>query len=200
MPAPPFEAPALCSLPDAASPPRGPPLMRLRCPSESYRGFVSRYWLRDPSAPLPRGVGHEVFLTLAHAGPRLDIRRDPLLNFRPLQSPAAPAPAPANGNRHSPGVPTLSALEASGVHSTRACLTRYVPSAGFPTLLTAYSSRRRPALFHAGGTRRVSRPSEPSPPGDRVVLIGLALPACRQPRPGYRVLLPPEVRCDSYRG
>jgi hypothetical protein len=44
----------------------------------------------------------------------------------------------------------------SGVHSTRAFLTRYVPPAGFRTLLTDYSSRHRPALFHAGGTRRVS--------------------------------------------
>jgi hypothetical protein len=36
------------------------------------------------------------------------------------------------------------------VHSTRVCLTRYVPPSGFHTLLTACSSTGCPALFHAG--------------------------------------------------
>jgi hypothetical protein len=43
-----------------------------------------------------------------------------------------------------------SARSTCRVHSTRACLTRYVPPPGFPTLLTAYSSAGYPALFHAG--------------------------------------------------
>jgi hypothetical protein len=43
-----------------------------------------------------------------------------------------------------------SAQSTSRVHSTRVCLTRYVPPPGFRTLLTACSSAGCPALFHAG--------------------------------------------------
>jgi hypothetical protein len=46
---------------------------------------------------------------------------------------------------------------------TRACLTRYVPPAGFHTLLTVYSSPDYPALFHAGALMEFPVPSELSP-------------------------------------
>jgi hypothetical protein len=72
----------------------------------------------------------------------------------------------------------------SGVHSTRGCLARYVPPSGFRTLLTACSSRHRPALFHAGGAPRVS-PFGAFPFRRSRALVGPALPACRWPRPGY---------------
>jgi hypothetical protein len=43
-----------------------------------------------------------------------------------------------------------SSVQAAGVHSTRVCLTRYVPHTGFLTLCAVYSSCRRPVLFHTG--------------------------------------------------
>jgi hypothetical protein len=55
----------------------------------------------------------------------------------------------------SPEVLSPSALEDGRVHSTRACLTRYVPPPGFLTLLAAFSPPTRPALFQAGGTHGV---------------------------------------------
>jgi hypothetical protein len=42
------------------------------------------------------------------------------------------------------------------VYSTPACHTDYVPSSGFLTLSTAFSSLERPALFHAGNVHGVS--------------------------------------------
>jgi hypothetical protein len=52
--------------------------------------------------------------------------------------------------------PAPSTLELRRVHSTPACLTGYVPSSGFLTLSTVYSSPERPALFHAGNVHGVS--------------------------------------------
>jgi hypothetical protein len=42
------------------------------------------------------------------------------------------------------------------VYSTSACHTDYVPSSGFCTLSTVYSSLERPALFHAGNAHGIS--------------------------------------------
>jgi hypothetical protein len=147
-----------------------------------------------PPHPCPK-VGLEVFRALARTGPRYD-KSGAILSWTsvPLQSVAATASVPPWRNRHSRGVPSLSAHAASGVHSTRACLTRYVPPPGFLTLLTASSSRRPPALFHAGGTRRVSPfgafPFRRSRGPHRT--RSTRLPSTR--RSGSRVLIPPEVR------
>jgi hypothetical protein len=48
-----------------------------------------------------------------------------------------------------------SAHQLRRVYSTPACHTGYVPSTGFHTLSTAYSSPERPALFHAGNAHGV---------------------------------------------
>jgi hypothetical protein len=62
--------------------------------------------------------------------------------------------------------PSPSTLELRRVHSTPACLTGYVPSTGFHTLSTVFSSPERPALFHAGNAHGVSLSRGfPSPPG-----------------------------------
>ena len=62
--------------------------------------------------------------------------------------------------------PSPSTLELRRVHSTPACLTGYVPSSGFLTLSTAYSSPERPALFHAENAHGVSLSRGfPSPSG-----------------------------------
>jgi hypothetical protein len=67
--------------------------------------------------------------------------------------------------------PSPSTRKPRRVHSTPACLTGYVPSTGFHTLSTAFSSPERPALFHAGNAHGVllSRgfPSPPGPPARR---------------------------------
>ena len=141
--------------------------------------------MQDPSTPFPCGAGLEVFRFLAFAGPRLEFRRHPLVSFRSsTESVRDTTAAPVSGNDHFLEVSVLSALEASGVHSTRACLTRYVPPAGFRTLLTAFSSPHRPALFHAGGTLRIS-PFGAFPFQRSRNPLGPALPACRSPKRDY---------------
>ena len=168
--------------------------MRLRCSSEC--SSRNRIPLLVPGSlhALPLGAGLEVFLFLAFAGPRLEFRRHPLVSFRSsTESVRDTTAAPVSRNDHFLEVSVLSALEASGVHSTRAYLTRYVPPAGFRTLLTAYSSPHRPALFHAGGTLRIS-PFEAFPFQRSRNPSGPALPACRSPKLDYRVFLPLEVR------
>lgn len=81
----------------------------------------------------------------------------------------APAPtnlfSPSESNRtrppqeftrgSSPGVWSLSAYPATEARSSRACLTRHLPTSGFRTLLPACVFRSLPALFHAGNARRV---------------------------------------------
>jgi len=52
--------------------------------------------------------------------------------------------------------------EATQVHLTRVCLTRYVPLSGFHILLAVFSSNRPEALFRAPGTHGVL-PAEFSP-------------------------------------
>jgi hypothetical protein len=64
------------------------------------------------------------------------------------------------------------------VHSPRVCLTRYVPSSGFRTLLTASSSMTLPALFHAGALLEF-HPSERSPRPEPRRLSTPHLPSCR---------------------
>lgn len=49
-----------------------------------------------------------------------------------------------------------STLQLKRVYSTPACHTDYVPSSGFCTLSTVYSSLERPALFHAGNAHGLS--------------------------------------------
>jgi hypothetical protein len=77
------------------------------------------------------------------------------------------------------------------VHSTRACLTRYVPLSGFLNLLVAYSSNRPEALFHASDAHGIF-PAEFSPriqhrtfvridyPSSSVLLLHLLPPALQQ--------------------
>ena len=60
------------------------------------------------------------------------------------------------GHDSSRGVSAPSTHQLERVHSTPACHAEYVPSSGFLTLLTAYSSPERPALFHAGNVHGVS--------------------------------------------
>lgn len=143
-----------------------------------------------PPRPCPSGLDLGVFRAPTRAGPRLN-KSDAILSWisAPLQSQAASAVIPARRNRRSPGVPSLSALEVTGVHASRVCLARSVPPAGFRTLLTACSSRTaRPCFMPVAPIG--FRPSKPSPPGDRVVLVGLALPACRWPEPRLPGLSP----------
>jgi hypothetical protein len=83
---------------------------------------------------------------------------------------------------------------------TRRCLPCCVPPSGFLNLLTAYSSARRTALFHAACTRGVlpfrAFPSQgaASPPGDRcpVVTAVTNLPS----EEGGPMALPPSGRCS----
>lgn len=67
--------------------------------------------------------------------------------------------------------PSPSTHKLRRVYSTPACLTGYVPSSGFHTLSTVYSSPERPALFHAGNAHGVSLsrglPSPSGPPARR---------------------------------
>jgi hypothetical protein len=51
------------------------------------------------------------------------------------------------------GVPTASS--ACGVHLARACLTRYVPLAGFLNLLAAFSSAHLAGLFRPADTHGI---------------------------------------------
>jgi hypothetical protein len=78
------------------------------------------------------------------------------------------------------GFRSPSAHEVREVHSTRACLTRYVPPAGFLTLLTACSFPSPPALFHAGNARGVS-PSRAFPSRGAVAPLGTRNPHDVQP-------------------
>jgi len=55
----------------------------------------------------------------------------------------------------SPGVWSLSAHPATEARSSRAYLTRHLPTSGFRTLLPACVFRSLPALFHAGNALRV---------------------------------------------
>jgi hypothetical protein len=84
---------------------------------------------------------------------------------------------------------------------TRLCLPGCVPPSGFLNLLTAYSSARRTALFHAACTRGVlpfrAFPSQgaASPLGDRcphVVTAVTNLPS----EEGGPMALPPSGRCS----
>lgn len=78
----------------------------------------------------------------------------------------------AVGQHPSHGVSFPSAHEVPKVHSTRICLTRYVPLSGFFSLLGGYSSRYPPALFHAVNARGIL-PSGLLPPVGYGTLSGL---------------------------
>jgi hypothetical protein len=92
--------------------------------------------------------------------------RSPEQGFREPDHPEGPSGAqPPRGAAELPLSATLmefpspSTLEPRRVHSTPACLTGYVPPAGFHTLSTDYSSPGRPALFRAGNAHGVFYPS-----------------------------------------
>ena len=73
-----------------------------------------------------------------------------------LGSSAAPKSNKINSVSYSHGVCSPTTLEPERVHSTPACHTDYVPSSGFLTLSTAFSSLERPVLFHTGNVHGVS--------------------------------------------
>jgi hypothetical protein len=75
-----------------------------------------------------------------------------------LATAASPKRDKSGSISDSHGVFSPTTLEPERVHSTSACHTDYVPSSGFCTLSTAFSSLERPALFHAGNVHGV-RPS-----------------------------------------
>jgi hypothetical protein len=96
------------------------------------------------------------------------------------------------------------------VHFTRACLTRYVPSSGFLTLLTVSSSPGSPALFHAGALLEFHTLQSFIPRPEPPRLSARFLPSCRSrlPRPrlprleglgrhGVTKLLRPDVRSSG---
>jgi len=104
------------------------------------------YWLSTPSLTLHglRGISHWCF-------PK------PFKTWRflsqawsPLQSLTCRTPPDPAGSGSSLEVSSPTGFSATGVHSTRGYLTRYVPLPGFLNLLAASSSRSLPALFHAG--------------------------------------------------
>jgi len=68
-------------------------------------------------------------------------------------------PSVPKGSDNSPEVFSPTGHSTPGVHSARACLTRYVPLSGFLNLLADSSSRSLLALFHA------SNPLGVHPPG-----------------------------------
>jgi hypothetical protein len=124
-------------------------------------------------------------------------------SFRVLPGGAA---SPLLGENHPPVVSSSSALPARETHWPRVCLTQYVASSGFRTLLTPCLSPCLPALFHAGCALEVF-PSELSPPSGAptpltrpVALMPLvAGDSCliRALRSlDFRALLPAGVRCD----
>ena len=73
-----------------------------------------------------------------------------------LDSSAAPKSNKINSASYSHGVYFPTTLEPERVYSTPACHTDYVPSSGFLTLSTAFSSLERPVLFHAGNVHGIS--------------------------------------------
>jgi hypothetical protein len=117
----------------------------------------------------PRGflaLGHPVGF-LASGFPEGSPRaRSPEQGFREPDHPEGPSGAqPPRRAAELPLSATLmefpapSTLEPRRVHSTPVCLTGYVPSTGFLTLSTDYSSPGRPALFRAGNAHGVFCPS-----------------------------------------
>jgi hypothetical protein len=68
---------------------------------------------------------------------------------------AAPKSNRSRSISYSHGVSAPTTHKLKRVHSTPVCHTDYVPPSGFCTLLTAFSSLERPALFHAGNAHGV---------------------------------------------
>lgn len=107
--------------------------------------------------------------------------------------PAFPLPSVPSGAARLPshGVSPPSALEASRVHFTRVYLARYVPLAGFLTLLGGSSSPCPPALFHAGSAPGVLPPglclrTDMESLSGLVTLLTLVARACRGLKTGPR--------------
>jgi hypothetical protein len=88
------------------------------------------------------------------------------------------------------GISSPSAHTTWRVHSSRVYLARYVPSTGFLTLLTVFSSPSLPALFHAGNARGVSPfrgfPSRGAalPPRKCITLLAFFPARCLHLQPG----------------
>jgi hypothetical protein len=137
------------------SPPMHPPLMGLRTSTECYqRAGVVPYWFGTPLFVVgfppgysPDSLDPEVFLRLS---PPSGLRPPdyPLMGFcsPPGYAPHSPpdglsAPAPSLGFLSPTAPSTL------GVHFTRVCLTRYVPTTRFLTPSPVCSSQRLAGLF-----------------------------------------------------
>ena len=139
--------------------PFGPPLLELRPPS-TYRPALtiailvrrSLHALGALSARQPTTLDLEVFVR----NWRLQVLEAPVRSVLGVTPPTEYYRLPATALMVACHAAPLmrfvapSALSTCRVHSTRACLTRYVPPPGFRTLMTAYSSTDYPALFHAG--------------------------------------------------
>jgi hypothetical protein len=127
------------------------------------------------------GPNSEVFLPPPSPRKSKSTRRsapEVYLSFR-VHPKVPPLTRPKPGSQPPPmGLVPLQRMTARGVHDSQACLTRFVPSSGFLTLLTVYSSPCLPALFHAG-TLMGFHPPGVSPLREQPILIERALPSWR---------------------
>lgn len=107
-------------------------------------------------------------------GPSNSPRRIFVLAARVTMNPPKRIPGFSKGEPRTLGFPATlveffapSAHQLKRVHFTPVYLAGYVPPSGFFTLSTAFSSLKRPALFHAGNAHGVSLykgfPSQPGP-------------------------------------
>jgi hypothetical protein len=137
---------------------------------------------RSLSALCPlAGPSSEVFLPPPSLHESKLIQRSALevyLSFR-AHPKVPPLARPKPDSRPPPmGFLPLQRMTARGVHDSRVYLARFVPPTGFLTLLTAYSSPRLPALFHAG-TLMGFYPPGVSPLREQRSLLETAIPSWR---------------------
>jgi hypothetical protein len=103
----------------------------------------------------PQGSDPEVF----HSRPDRQTKvcrtssRKVLPAFRVLPTCTVPRVLRLATSFHEVLVPSASSVP--GVHQSRACLTRYVPLAGFLNLLAAYSSKHLAGFFHPADTHGI---------------------------------------------
>jgi hypothetical protein len=135
----------------------------------------------------PQGFDPEVF----HSRPDRQTKvyrtssRKVLLAFRVLPTCTVPGITPGH-SFHEVFVPSASSVP--GVHESRACLTRYVPLAGFLNLLAAYSSKYLAGLFRPADTHGILTlqsfllPTSRTPFRRRVALLTLPSRNSQSPR------------------
>jgi hypothetical protein len=130
----------------------GRALMRLHGFAEDRARIVAPHWFGAPGKPFRRRSGIP-FRTA-------DQEPSPLTS--PLSTSRAPSGHVPEGRRrsvedrlHPPRLPAPSAHAESRIRSSRACLTRHLPSSAFLTLSTACTPRRLPGLFHPGSAHGV---------------------------------------------